>query len=493
MLGAAIGTLVLNSSSAGAVQNTCRARNLTRGTQGLADLQAAIDTAHSGDRISVKGVCVGSFTIDKNLTLVGHQTGDGAQPVLHGRGGSDRVVDVFARVTLTNLKITGGVNMAWDPDVGDSHAGGGIRVREGGTLTLNRSVVRGNRSGSGGGGIANYGKLILNGSSAVNRNEAGPGGGIANYGVLRMNGSSSVRGNTGTYGGGITLMGGSTLRMNGSSLVRGNTSLIGGGIYADDHSGRHLPDPTIDMNDSSSVLENTAREGGGISLGGISLEGGGTLTMNDSSSVLGNTAREGGGISLGYGSALTMNDSSSVRGNHATDDGGGIWRSYGTVTLNDASSVRGNSADHGEDDIAMPPEIDKGIHLSEIPAEAFAAMAILILGAIAAATLIARPMLRTTVIATMTGMIGMFFFGATLGRWATGPGETLIALAQGWSVGVTVGALLGAVVLWVRGKWWSSEGDVVSIIPLALVVWIVLAIPALVLCGVLWELLSRII
>jgi hypothetical protein len=435
------GTLVVSAPTASAVENTCRVANLTQGTPSRSNLQAAIRAADRGDRIAVTGVCIGSFTIDKDLTLVGHPTWDGAQAVLHGRGNSDRVLDVVVRVTLMDLKITGGVNTNWDPDVGDSHAGGGIRVREGGILTLNRSVVRGNRSRSEGGGIANYGTLTLNGTSSVTGNKAG---GIANYGELTLNDSSSVTMNMAQTGGGIILMGGSTLRMNDHSSVRGNTSIIGGGIYADNHRGRHLPDPTIVMNDSSSVRGNTADV-------------------------------EGGGIALEAGSALTMNGSSSVRGNHATDDGGGIWRSYGTVNLNDAASVKGNSADHGEDDIAVPPEIDRGIHVSELPAEG---LAILVFGVIAAAILIPWPVWRTTVIATITGMIGILFFSNTVGRWASGPGDTLIALAQGWSLGVAVGALLGAVVHWVKGEWWPSEGDVLSTTALALLVW-VMPIPAL--------------
>ena len=62
---------VVSAPSAAAVGNTCRATNLTQGTPSRSNLQAAINAAHPGDRISVEGVCVGSFTIDRNLTLVG--------------------------------------------------------------------------------------------------------------------------------------------------------------------------------------------------------------------------------------------------------------------------------------------------------------------------------------------------------------------------------------------------------------------------------------
>ena len=359
--------------------STCQVKNLTQGTVGRPNLQAAINAAYPGDTISVKGVCVGSFTIDKDLTLVGHQTPDGARPTLDGRGSSGRVVDVTARVTLTNLRITGGTNSPWnDP-------GGGISVGEGSTLRLNRSVVRGNKAEGGGGGIDNFGRLVLNGSSVI-RNKSG---GVVNRGSMVMNGSSSVRGNTeggianvgrlflndrstvrrnsGAFGGGIYVDG--TLRMNDSSSVRGNQSNAGGGIFID-HG-------IVTMNDASSVSGNSVgerEEGGGIHMRGSSDPG--ILVMRHSSSVSGNSADSGGGIftergiiillrhsssvsgnvaSFGAGvrlenSSLTMSESSSVSGNTAGILGGGIYVSNGTaspagsVTLKDASQVYDNAA-----------------------------------------------------------------------------------------------------------------------------------------------------
>jgi hypothetical protein len=263
-------------------------------------------------------------------------------------------------------------------------------------------------------------------------------------------------------GGGIILMGGSTLRMNGHSSVRGNTSVMGGGIYADNDRPHHLPDPTIVMNGSSSVRGNTADV-------------------------------EGGGIALEGGSALTMNDSSSVHGNHATDVGGGIWRSSGTVNLNDASSVRGNSADHGEDDIAMPPEIDRGKHLSEVPAEAFAGLAILILGAIGAGALLSRPWLRATALATITGIIGIMVFTYTIGEKPSEPGREFIGVGIGWFVGVMIGALLAGAVSRLRAVEWPSDEEERAILGSAVVVLIVLPVPAFLLFGHLLHLLGRLV
>ncbi len=357
------GSLFVVIPSAVAVKNTCWAKNLTQGSPSRSNLQVAISAAHDGDKISVKGVCVGSFTIDTDITLVGHRDPGGAKPVLHGEGAWERVLRVAARVTLTNLKVTGGLTRGAQA----GHAGGGILVWKGGILTLNRSVIRGNSSKYEGGGIANYGRLVLNGSS-VTRNSApdGVGGGISNYGDLTMNGSSLVRGNTAKlWGGGIANHG--TLVMNDSSTVGGNGAYEGGGILLE--TPRHGPDPTLTMNDSSSASGNHAtNDGGGIFVsggtvtlknsssvrgndatnagGGIAVLGGGTLVMRHSSSVRGNTASLGGGIYLDpLWPTVTMSGSSSVHGNTA-EDGGGIFN-LGKLTMNDISSVTENTADSG--------------------------------------------------------------------------------------------------------------------------------------------------
>ena len=364
-LGLVVGSLVAVIPSAAAAENTCRAANVTQGTPSRSNLQAAINAAHRGDRISVKGVCVGSFTIDKDLTLVGKPNPQGSKPVLHGEGAWERVLRVTGRVTLTNLKVTGGLTRGAQA----GHVGGGILVWKGGILTLNRSVVLGNSSKSEGGGIANYGRLVLNGSS-VTRNSAGAGGGISNYGMLVLNGSSSVRGNTADWGGGIANYG--TLVLNDSSTVGGNGAYEGGGILLE--TARHGPDPTLTMNDSSSVRGNEAMiDGGGILFssgtvtlknsssvrgnwakgsdlagygGGIAVLGGGTLVMRHSSSVSANTGSLGGGIFLdALWPTVTMSGSSSVHGNTA-EDGGGIFN-LGKLTMNDISSVTANTADSG--------------------------------------------------------------------------------------------------------------------------------------------------
>ncbi len=186
-----------------------------------------IDRADSGDTIQIKGVCVGRFRIGKTLTIMGKPTPELARAVLRGNGAGG-VMLIAARVRVVNLKITGG----------GAHSGGGIRVRKTGTLTLNRSEVRGNHA-DGGGGIWNNGTLTLY-QSMVRGNSARVGGGIYSQpgalhegGIVTLNGSSSVRGNMAHgEGGGILVDGGGIVTLNDSSSVRGNrASLDGGGIF----------------------------------------------------------------------------------------------------------------------------------------------------------------------------------------------------------------------------------------------------------------------
>jgi hypothetical protein len=213
--------------------------------------------------------------------------------------------------------------------------------------------------------------------------------------------------------------------------------------------------------------------------------------MNDSSSVRGNSAELGGGMWTSFGT-ITMNDSSSVTENQATDGGGGIWSgSQSTVALNDSSSVRGNNAVDGVANIFEEPEIDRRKHLSEVPAEVFAALAILILGAIGVGALISRSWLRATALATITGIIGTVVFTSLVGDEPSGPGDQIIDYGYGWFVGVTIGALLAGVVSRLRAAGWPSLEDVRSILGSSLVVLIVLAVPALVLYSGLLVLLGR--
>ncbi len=154
-----LGALAALAPGADAAVSSCQARNLTQGTGTRALLEAVLDAADPGDRIKVKGVCVGHFHIGVSLTLVGAPTPKVPRPVLRARNGYGRVLYVGSEeVTITNVKITDG----------STGTGGGIITF--GNLTLRRSVVSGNFAPDGG-GIYNQGTLTLY-DSVVRGNEA---------------------------------------------------------------------------------------------------------------------------------------------------------------------------------------------------------------------------------------------------------------------------------------------------------------------------------
>ncbi len=165
--GSVVGILAVLAPDAAAVKNTCRATNLTQGTPSRSNLQAAINAAHPGDKISVAG-------------CLRRQLHDRQEP--HPRGQADsrwRDARPAWRRRLGACPSRGCASDAHEPeghgrpDQGAQRdTGGGILVWKGGVLTLNRSVIAGNSSKYEGGGIANYGRLVLNGSS-VTRNSAG--------------------------------------------------------------------------------------------------------------------------------------------------------------------------------------------------------------------------------------------------------------------------------------------------------------------------------
>ena len=121
-LGMAVATLAVVAPAAQAGPSTCQAKNLTTGAVANPDLQVVIDAASPGDRIQVKGVCVGNFTIDKDLTVVGKATQETPKATLDGND-AGRVLSVSSltgagrtQVTLTNLKITHGIGGIYSVD-----------------------------------------------------------------------------------------------------------------------------------------------------------------------------------------------------------------------------------------------------------------------------------------------------------------------------------------------------------------------------------------
>src|SRR3954453_2619947 len=101
-------TLFLLAPAASAAPRTCHVANLRAGTSSAGaggNLQRAIDAADPGSTLRVTGRCVGTFAIDKRLTVRGRSTDRFARPTLAGDG-TGSVLLVRARtVTLQNIRV----------------------------------------------------------------------------------------------------------------------------------------------------------------------------------------------------------------------------------------------------------------------------------------------------------------------------------------------------------------------------------------------------
>ena len=241
-----------------------------------ASLQPAIDAAKAGDTIRI---CAGDYKsnrsviIGRNLTLLGA----GVEKTSLQGGGFVRVLDLAPNVvvTLRDLTVSGGVETQ-----AARGGGGGILVRNAGTLTLERCRVAGNAAPTGGG-------IGLRSASALTLIE------------------SDVIANAATSG--------------------------GGGLYVDEGA-------TARLKAGSRVSDNTCRIFGG----GIELIGG-TAILEAGSGVTGNEAGiHGGGIDAASGSIVTLEANSRVTDNSAGQDGGGLFANNATVTIADTSIVTDN-------------------------------------------------------------------------------------------------------------------------------------------------------
>jgi hypothetical protein len=252
------------------------------------NLQQAIDEAGLGAILKVSGVCVGNFTVGRNLKLIGIPTVAHPTPTLNGNEAGTVLTLLHGWILVKDLTITGGSN---DTGVGggitvgafgDKHrqhvniAGsttitnnvGGIRTWDFATVTMrDTSLVTGNTSAGfelfGGGVLNSFGTFTMLDDAQVSGNvsptDQGDGGGIYNRGgTFVMAGDALVSNNTAAVGGGIYNAG--TLSMSGNALVTGNSATNstsgGGGIFGSQG--------TITLDGSASVTGNTAAVGGGI-------------------------------------------------------------------------------------------------------------------------------------------------------------------------------------------------------------------------------------
>jgi hypothetical protein len=266
----------------GSDNNNCKSRQHACKTIGH-----AISLASSGDSIMVAAA---TYTENLSISFSLKIVGAGASTTSIQREFNFRAVvtisNTAAHVSLSKVTISNG---------GGSRGGG---IYNGGTLTIDHSII-GNNYAIVGGGIYNVGTVTINNSTLsfniaafATRYGGGVGGGIFSDGALTIN-NSTISNNTAQ---GVT--------------NEGN----GGGIYN--------ATGTLRINNST-ISGNTANSRNRYNYGGgIYNYGGGTLTVNNST-LSGNTSTYGGGIS---GSATLQN---SIVANNPS--GGNC---YGGVTSN---------------------------------------------------------------------------------------------------------------------------------------------------------------
>jgi predicted outer membrane repeat protein len=306
---ALLAVLVFASLASPVAQATdpCRIRNLTQDSVG-SSLKKMVRAARDGDRLWVRGTCVGDVVISKDLVIRGR--GDRAVVTGLDRYRVFRIRE-GATVTLRDLLISHGVGPY---DVGPRGGGGG--VHNAGTLTLADSIVSRARAGEDpGGAITNFGTMTIR-DSVIRRSRADWGGGIGNTGTLTVLRSRVVANDPQ----GIWSRGPMTIT---DSLVRDNAW---GGIFVGGQANVTII--------GTQVKDNARARG-------ISKSGGGTLTL-EGCLISGNS---GGGISTHWGQLVLID--TTVTGNTATGSGGGIFVEDDTtsVSLDATSSVTGNVPD----------------------------------------------------------------------------------------------------------------------------------------------------
>ncbi len=320
-----LGIVAVPVASAGSSGSTCRVRNVTQDTDGDS-VKTMVAAAQDGDRLRVRGTCIGAVVIDRDLTIVGVGTaaklsGDGRVRVVRVRAG--------AIVTLAGLIISDGA----------ARHGGGIL--NAGTLTLVHVKVRNNRAGP-----DDPCGLRPDPTCGYRRGSRNVGGGIVNTGTLDMV-ASRVWGNRAANGGGIANDG--TMTVTRSTIARNVAAQWG-----ESWGGGIINAGTLTIR-RSTIAKNAVVSGEGYAGGGGIVNGGRLIVTESTIShnrVRGQNGGTGGGIANGFeygccGAGEVLLAASTVTGNET----GGIYAcldceegSPDTMTLR-SSIVAGNGRD----------------------------------------------------------------------------------------------------------------------------------------------------
>jgi hypothetical protein len=315
---------------------------------GPGSLRQALADANDGDTIgfAVTGtisLTSGELVIDKNIIISG--PGPGVLTVARSQQAADfRIFNILPSHTaeIDGLTITGGSlvgngggissaatltisNCAISANsiTADGVEYSGAGIYNAGTMTIVNSTVNNNQAlivgvlPPFGGGISNDGGTLTIQNTIISENTvagSGSGGGVYNVGSLTAI-NSTIRGNTGSGGGGIS--GGGVTIIN--CTISGNSAVFeGGGIYG----GGTISNCTISGNRTTVGHS----RGGGIS-GGFTIT---NSTFSDNLSVNGSSICAIGTVQLGNtilnsGSIFLLDGTITSHGyNLSSDNGGGF-------------------------------------------------------------------------------------------------------------------------------------------------------------------------
>lgn len=278
-----------------------------------------------------------------NLSLIGsffqgnEATSGGA---IYNEGGT---------LTLDGTVIEGGAEMKVNADTG------GAIYNDGGTLVIkNGSRLAGNVADEDGGGIYNdQGMLEFRGGTLSENAAGGRGGGIHNSaGMVVLDSAGFSENSAGFVGGGFSGVGG-TATISSSSFTDNDAESFGGAVD-------NTSDGQLTLTDTSFSGNSAGGDGGAItnSFGGVASIEGGIISENTAENcgggifsnaaelllsglaVTGNVANVGGGL-CEFGDEVTL-DNVTMEGNTAAV-GGGIYSSN-DVTIRNGSRIIGNTA-----------------------------------------------------------------------------------------------------------------------------------------------------
>ncbi|MEU8824055.1 hypothetical protein [Streptomyces sp. NPDC048636] len=297
-------------------------------------VSAVAAVANTGGTLSLAPNCTYTLTTaqtdqDGLAPITGAVTiqGNGAT-ITRSSADPFRIFDVNGgSLTLSNLTVDNG------SVTGASEFGGGILVRNSGTLRGSSVTLSDNSAERNGGGMTAFqNSTVVLSNSLVTGNQALFGGGVNSLsGSLTMTGTT-VRDNTaGFEGGGLEVDG--TATFTGVSIT-GNTvtgAEGGGGMY--------IGGGTLTLQ-SSTVSDNESTSASGLG-GGIELDTG-TL-ISRSSRITDNTSAGPGGGVAGDDAGDQATFSSTVISGNSADSGGGVYNETGTMSLT-SGAVTGNTA-----------------------------------------------------------------------------------------------------------------------------------------------------